>query len=189
MKRPLAYYSRQFLVRNKQTFKTTIVFTVCLLLLTLCTACQQQQAPAGSADTRDADIAALKEWDANWSKAAASKDVDKTVSFYADDVIVQPPNAKIATSKADIRKIWSDMLSAPGFAGGWKATKIEVARSGELAYLSGTYEFTFNDASGKPMTDRGKFVEIAKKQPDGSWKCVNDTWNSDMPLTPPAATK
>jgi len=172
--------------RRKQSYKT-IVF--CLLLPTLFAACQpQQQAPAPvTPDTREADVAALKEWDANWSKAAGAKDVDKTVSYYADDVLVQPPNGKIATSKADIRKIWADMLAAPGFGGGWKATKIEVARSGELAYLSGSYEFTFNDASGKPTSDRGKFVEIVKKQPDGSWKCVNDIWNSDAPI--PAPTK
>jgi ketosteroid isomerase-like protein len=182
--------ARQPPVRYKQPFKTRIVFALCFVLLSLCVACQQQQAKQQAPttpDTREADVAALKAWDANWSKAAGAKDVDKTVSYYADDVIVQPPNGKIATSKADIRKIWADMLSAPGFGGGWQATKIEVARSGELAYLSGSYEFTFKDASGKPTTDRGKFVEIVKKQPDGSWKCVNDIWNSDLPLPAPTA--
>ncbi len=47
------------------------------------------------------------------------------------------------------------MITSPGYAMSWKATIVEVARSGDLAYISGTYEFTMNDASGKPMTDRG----------------------------------
>jgi ketosteroid isomerase-like protein len=47
--------------------------------------------------------------------------------------------------------------------------------------VSGTVEVTVNDAKGKPVTDRGKFVEIWKKQADGTWKCVVDMWNSDLP--------
>jgi len=37
------------------------------------------------------------------SKAAAAKDLDKTVSYYADDAIVLPPNAPAATTKEQLR--------------------------------------------------------------------------------------
>ena len=40
------------------------------------------------------------------------------------------------------------------------------------------------DASGKPMKDHGKYVEIFKKQADGTWKVVADIWNSDLPVAP-----
>jgi ketosteroid isomerase-like protein len=163
-----------------------LIIAACIASTILFSACQQTPA---APDTRAADEAALKQWDENWSKAASSKDADKTVSYYADDALVQPPNGSLLTAKADIRKVWAEMLSAPGFSGGWKATKIEVAKSGELAYLSGTWEFKWNDASGKPTVDKGKFVEIVKKQADGSWKCVNDIWNSDLPLPAPAPAK
>ncbi len=66
---------------------------------------------------------------------------------------------------------------------------MEVARSGELAYLNGTYELTMNDASGKPANDRGKYVEVWKKQADGAWKCVADIWNSDLPAPAPPEKK
>jgi ketosteroid isomerase-like protein len=46
-----------------------------------------------------------------------------------------------------------------------------------------------NDASGEPTTDKGKYVEVWEKQPDGKWKCGTDTWNSDMPASPSAETK
>jgi ketosteroid isomerase-like protein len=41
-----------------------------------------------------------------------------------------------------------------------------------------------NDEKGKPMQDFGKNVEIWKRQPDGSWRCILDTWNSDLPAPP-----
>src|SRR5213082_1477667 len=133
---------------------------------------------------------ALRDADAAWSKAAGSKDLDKTVSYYSDDATVLPPNAAAATTKEAIRKIWQDMLASPSFVISWKATKVEVAKSGDLGFVSGTYELTMNDASGKPVTDKGKYVEVWERQADGKWKCGTDTWNSDLPATtPPPAEK
>jgi ketosteroid isomerase-like protein len=129
---------------------------------------------------------ALRDADAAWSKAAGSKDLDKTVSYYSADAIVLPPNAAIATTKEEIKKIWQDMLTRPGLVISWKATKVEVAKSGDLGFVSGTYELTMNDASGKPVNDRGKYVEVWEKQADGKWKCGTDTWNSDLPASAPA---
>jgi ketosteroid isomerase-like protein len=60
---------------------------------------------------------------------------------------------------------------------------VEVAKSGDLACLSGTYELTMNDPGGKPVSDRGKYVEVWEKQADGKWKCGTDIWNSDLPAS------
>ena len=37
-------------------------------------------------------------------------------------------------------------------------------------------------------TDKGKYLTVFKKQPDGSWKAVADMINSDLPLAKPAKT-
>lgn len=132
---------------------------------------------------------ALRDLDAQWSAAAAAKDLDKTVSYYSDDAIVMPPNAASATTKEAIRSAWQEMLARPGAGISWKATKVEVAKAGDLAYVSGTYEDTMTDASGQPVKDHGKYVEIFKKQADGTWKVVADIWNSDLPASAPAEKK
>lgn len=153
-----------------------------LLLLALSTACQTQ----ATADTRAADEATLRKLDDEWSKAAGSRDVDKTISYYTDDAVVMPPNIPTLTGKEPIRSLWKSMLDSPSFSGGWKATKVEVARSGDLAYVSGNYEFNEKDDSGRPITDKGKFLEVWKKQADGGWKCVADMFSSDLPAVAPA---
>lgn len=127
------------------------------------------------------DEQTLRDLDAQWSKAAGAKDLDKTVSYYASDAVVMPPHAAAATTKEAMRKSWSDLISIPGMSISWKPTKAEIAKSGDLAYTSGTYELTMNDASGKPITDHGKYLEVWKKQADDSWKCALDIWNSDLP--------
>jgi len=93
-----------------------------------------------------------------------------------------PPNAPADTTKETIRKGWQDLLASPGLVISWKTTKVEVAESGDLACLSGTYKLTMNDASGKPVSDHGKYVEVWEKQSDGKWKCGTDIWNSDLPV-------
>jgi Ketosteroid isomerase homolog len=119
----------------------------------------------------------LRKLDDEWSKAVGAKDVEKTMSYYADDALMMPPNIPTLTGKEAIRTLWKSLLEAPGFAGGWKAAKVEV--SGNLSYVTGTYEITGTDDSGKPMTDKGAYLKVWKKQPNGSWKCVADIFNSD----------
>ena len=156
----------------------TLIF--CLLLLSLATACQTQ-----ATSNTQADEAALRKLDDEWSRAAGARDVEKTISYYSDDAVVMPPNIPTLTGKEAIRTLWKSMLDSPAFTGGWKASKVEVARSGDLAYVSGTYEFNEKDDNGKPMTDKGKFLEVWKKQPDGNWKCVADMFSSDLPAVGP----
>lgn len=137
-----------------------------------------------AADTKNIEQA-LRDLDAQWAKAAAAKDVEQTIAYYSDDAIVLPPNATSAATKEAIRNTWKDLLASPGLAISWKTTKVEVARSGDIAYTTGTYELTMNDASGKPVPDHGKYVEVWKKQADGKWKVSVDIWNSDLPLPSP----
>ena len=131
-----------------------------------------------------ADEATIRKADADWVKAARSRKVDAWLAFYSDDAIVLPPNDKVANNKGSIRKPVSELLALPGLSIAWHPTKVEVARSGDIAYVTGAYELTFSDSKGKPVTDKGKLVEIWKKQPDGGWKCIVDTWNSDLPAVP-----
>lgn len=161
-------------------FRSTLsTLFVVLFLLALSSACQTR----GTSDTRASDEAALKKLDDEWSKATGARDVEKMTSYYSDDAMVMLPNIPTLTGKESIRAFWNSMLDQ-SFSGGWKTTKVEV--SGDLAYVTGNYEFNDNDGGGKPITDKGKYVEVWKKQADGSWKCVADMFSSDMPVPVPA---
>jgi ketosteroid isomerase-like protein len=152
--------------------------------LALVLGCAPQEPPAAP-DNRAADEAAIRKADMDWANAAQSKQLDAWVAYYSDDAMVLPANEKLATGKEAIRKTIGDLLGAPGFSVKWQTAKVEVARSGDIGYSQGTYELTMNDPKGNPVTDYGKYVEVWKKQPDGSWKCAVDIFNSDLPPAPP----
>lgn len=147
------------------------------LMLTAC-------APTAVPDTRAADEQTIRRLDAEWSATAGKKDVDGAVAYYADDAILLAPNAPVAKDKAAIKEMWKGLLGA-ALTISWTPTRVEVAKSGDLAYLTGTYAMTVAGPDGKPVEDKGKMVEVWKKQADGKWKAVADMFNSDLPLPSP----
>src|SRR5580700_8191624 len=166
--------------RGEVTRGTKLALWVSLVVILLAAGCGESKPP----DTRAADEKAIRDADAQWSKTAAARDVDGTVSYYSDDASVLAPNAPIASDKQSIHAAWAGLLT-PDTSLSWQASKVEVARSGDLAYLIGTYQLITKDAHGKPISDNGKFVEVWKKQADSKWKVVADIFNSDLPQVQP----
>jgi ketosteroid isomerase-like protein len=103
------------------------------------------------------------------------------MAFYAADAVVMAPNVQIASDHELVRQTVTDLLALPHLWIAWRSIKVEVAASGDLAYLIGAYELHYDEARGARVSDRGKLLEIWRKQADGGWKCVVDTWNSDGP--------
>ena len=132
----------------------------------------------------DVNENAIRDADAQWSKVAAAKDLDKTVAFYADDAVVLPPNQAAVMTKDGIRNLWKGFLDSLTDIR-WKTTRVEMAKSGDMGYLIGTYEMTLKDGT----KDRGKYCEVWKKQADGKWKVSADMFSSDLPAPgAPAST-
>ena len=155
-----------------------LALVAALTLSTVQIACQSFQTQP---DTR-ADETAIRQADIDWAKAAAAKDVEKITTYYADDGTLYPPNAPMAAGKPAIKVAWTGMVNLPGFMISWVPSRVEVARSGDLAWSTGTYNMMLSVA-GLPPNDHGKYVVVWKKQQDGSWRAVADIFNSDLPAT------
>jgi uncharacterized protein (TIGR02246 family) len=115
--------------------------------------------------------------DAEWSQAAQARDLDRILSYWAQDAIVYPPGAPALVGKAAIREYVAKSLQTPGFAISWKSDRAVVSKSGDMAYATGRNRVTFLGPDGKSVTVDGKAVTVWRKQTDGSWKCVIDIWN------------
>src|ERR1700737_5012137 len=95
---------------------------------------------------RAGDEEAIRKADAEWSHAAEAKDLEKTVSFYAEDGSVLPFGAPIATGKEQVRQVWSHLMSLPGFSLTFAPTKVQVAKAGDLVYYVGILALNLIDA-------------------------------------------
>ena len=130
--------------------------------------------------------AAVRKADADWA-AVASKGVDAWMSFYAADAIVMLPNDQIANGTDVVRGGVTRLLGLPHLVIVWHPTQVQMSRPGDLAYLTGVYELRFDDSQGAVAATHGSLLKIWRKQPDGTWRCVVDTWSPDAPLPKAAA--
>jgi uncharacterized protein (TIGR02246 family) len=167
-----------------RSFLVPLVALSAIFITTSCGSASDKDAQAqherDAQQTRAADEAAIRANSIAWSQAATAKDLDKVISFYADDAVELPNQGPAAKGKENIRKTWGPLISPPGPGLSWKTSTVEVAHSGELAYETGNYNFVTIDKKGKTNDLKGKYVVVWKKQSDGSWKVVVDTDNTDQ---------
>jgi uncharacterized protein (TIGR02246 family) len=160
-----------------------------LAALALCAACQpapktetiEGESAASPVGLSSQDEAAIRAVDAEWSRAATAGDADALNATYASDATLLPPNEPLAKGEA-MKKYNADMTSA--FSGPMELRTTFVEGRGDLAYAVGTYRATLTPrkAGAKPLpTEEGKYLEVLKKQADGSWKIVYDMWSANAP--------
>ena len=109
-----------------------------------------------------------------WSQAASAGDVEKIVSYWADDAIVISAGDPVLTGKQAIREMVQNAYKMPGFRISWQPQKVVVSESGDMAYLLEDSQITYSDSTGKAHTINNKAVSIWRKQADGSWKNAVD---------------
>lgn len=157
------------------------------------TACNQTPAPAtstGSNSDRDADLKAIRDIESQWNQDFAAKDADKLTAHYADDAVLMTPGMAAAVGKDAIQKGLQTVLTDPAFTLTFRADKVDVAGSGDLAYTRGRYVLTMTDPqTKKPMKDNGSYVTDYRKQADGSWKAVADIASSEVLAEPAPPAK
>lgn len=125
--------------------------------------------------------ARILQLDAEWSEAAQTRDVDRVVSYWADDATVLAPGGPAIVGKAAIREFVSKSFENPSFRISWKTNDVVVSEGGDFAYGIGTNRVNVTAPDGTPVTMDGKAVTIWRREPDGSWKCIVDIWNGAAP--------
>jgi uncharacterized protein (TIGR02246 family) len=137
-------------------------------------------------DAHADDVTVIRELERQAREAAEAKDLDRYVSFYADDAVLFWPGVPMVTGRAAIRTFMQGFLAMPAFSLSFETAKVDVSRAGDFAYSYGTNKVTLVDPSGNRFRDSGKYLTVYRKQPDGAWKVVADIGNSDLPAPVPA---
>ena len=101
---------------------------------------------------------------------------------YTDDAILMPPNHSPVEGKQAIEKYLAEIGSQLQ-ASNFQLSILEVDVQGDTTIVRGTYSSSFTvPGTDAPMEDRGKTLNVWKRQADGSWKLHRDIWNNNMPI-------
>ena len=147
-----------------------------LVLLSIA-ACQS----AGPAALSEADRAAIEATSQAFLTAARAADWTAVAATYTEDAVLMPPNAPAVAGRSAIQAFFESLPPVTQF----DLTSLEIEGRDDLAYVRGTYEMTMSGAGGLPVVDSGKYLEIRRRQADGSWLLHRDVFNSDLALPEP----
>ena len=108
--------------------------------------------------------------------------MDGIMSKYEPDAILVVTATPPAKGTAELRGMLTELLKDPPLTLNLEAAVTEV--SGSIGYQRGTYTIQVTDPkSKKPVTEKGTYLNVLKKQADGRWLVTEDI-NSAGP--PPA---
>jgi ketosteroid isomerase-like protein len=129
--------------------------------------------------SEDHELDALMQTSRDWAQAAASRDIERILSYWADDAIVMEPDQRALFGKAAIRGMVEASMKIPKFSITWGPETGVISKDGTMGYLIEHNRVSFPDSTGKVQTQFGKAVTIWRKDANGAWKCVVDTWNAN----------
>jgi ketosteroid isomerase-like protein len=161
---------------------TQYAWAAAITLVVIFAGCKQ--APPPAPNTHDADVKAIRDLETAQLQGFAARDLDKICAYYADDASGFWPDAPVITGVEAIRASYKTLLADKNYSVSFSPEKdmVEVAKSGDLGYSQGAFTMTMTDRkSKKVLTERGKYVEVFRKQADGGWKAVADILNEDAP--------
>ncbi|WP_375770090.1 nuclear transport factor 2 family protein [Archangium gephyra] len=127
---------------------------------------------------------ALMRTDREFNAATQARGVEGWVSFFAENGSMMRDKGPITGHEA-IRAAVAPGFSNPDLSLTWEPQRAEITPGGRLGYTTGRFLSVRKDANGQRVEARGTYMNIWRKQPDGSWKVVVDIGDSDEAPPPP----
>ena len=117
----------------------------------------------------------LEDFDAGYNEAFNRGDAAGCAAFFSEDVVLMAPDQPMTRGRKIFEETYRSRMEQS--TGGTHSNElVEYGVDGDLAYQIGTYAVT-----GTNAPEQGKFLNILKRQADGTWKVAVSIFNSDGP--------
>jgi ketosteroid isomerase-like protein len=133
----------------------------------------------------DREVTAVRESMDAYVRTTLASDWDNWGKLLLSDVVAMPPNHAPLIGREAVVAYVKTYPRITKFT----ITTDEITGRGDVAYARGRYSITTVTPDGKSSSEKGSFLEIHKRQSDGTWPYSRFIWHSDTPLPEPAAGK
>lgn len=140
-------------------------------LLAPCVMLSACQSPPASLSEQD--LQAHRAMSQQFLDYVHTKDWKSLSEMYEPDAVVMQMYTPALVGRQAIHDFWA---AFPAIAE-LRFVDDGIRGEGDLAYVYGRYWLTFADST----TDEGKYLDVRRRQPDGTWKYVLEAANSSLP--------
>ncbi|MBT0810346.1 SgcJ/EcaC family oxidoreductase [Litoribacter ruber] len=150
--------------------KRLFIFTIVLALLAACS-----QAPTSSDDN---DAQAITEMSKARAKAFNEGDAATIAGHFTKNGVLMAPGQEVATGTEAIEAYYAKIFEEyEAILDSWYE---EIEVSGDMGFGRGEARVTLIDKTSADTTESSsKYLNIVKRQDDGSWKTSHDVWNDN----------
>jgi ketosteroid isomerase-like protein len=139
--------------------------------------CATTTGTARKTPSKAEDLAALTDYNKRYLKSINDGDIATLSSLTSNEHIMIMPGRAPLEGKAANDAANGNAFKNNKFDEHWYPLDTDV--SGNLAYERGTYTTdVFPNAGGEKRSIAGNYLRIYRRQPDGKWKMIYDTFNS-----------
>ncbi|MFC5539903.1 YybH family protein [Rhodocytophaga aerolata] len=136
--------------------------------------CQKE---AGSSQ---ADVEAIKAISEARAEALRNSNAAGIAAHFTEDAILMAPDQPALIGRTAVAAYYQALFDS--YTPALKSEYEEVEVAGDLAYGRGMAEVVLTPKQGgEALKSTAKYLNILKRQSDGSWKTTHDIWNSNEP--------
>ncbi len=115
----------------------------------------------------------LLDFHAAYNDAFNRGDAAGCAAFFTEDVALLPPGQPMMRGRKAFEDAYRSRMDQDS-GGSHSNELVEYGVEGDMAYEIGKFA-----VEGANPTEKGKFVNILNRQPDGGWKVTVSIFNSD----------
>ena len=131
-------------------------------------------------DLAENDRAAIAETHATFGAALARGDAIEAATAYAVRGRLLPPSAVLLRGRRAIEAFWRAGLDAGPLDVVFQS--LELASHDAVACEIGIYTIRMTPPDGVPIVDRGKYVLVHERGPEGTWLRAIHMFNPEFPI-------
>ncbi len=164
---------------NHRTIKLVGFILMLWLVGTLLTACQPIRPVAAGQNTGLSEEEMFKKAALGLEEAYQQEDLDRTIAYYADNAVSQPPGYRTDIGKDAIKNSYQAFFDTYDLKRDFKLAGIKIEGNTATRFGEWTQVLT-PKAGGDPITEVGRCV-VGFQKVNGEWKVVWEIWNTYEP--------
>jgi ketosteroid isomerase-like protein len=116
-----------------------------------------------------------------WLNAMTANDPEALGRLSTEDAVLMPPHQQPVAGRQGVIDWFAEVVKQARTVA-VDILQREVIIAGDVAIERGSFAWKIAPVGGSEFEDRGSFLAIWQRQPDGSWKVARNIWNSTLPV-------
>lgn len=108
-------------------------------------------------------------------EALDSKNAERAAAFYSADALFVTSGRPPAEGREAVQRVFEEDFGAPGFRLDLAVERVEVAGSGDLAVVRGTFRVRFSPSGDDAAVEvGGAYLQVLRRSAEQQWRVAID---------------